>query len=77
MCLAIPMRITAIAGNAATVELEGVRQEISLMLLNDARVGDYVIVHAGFAIQRLDEESAKETIQYFKEMGELSNDAAL
>ena len=75
MCLAIPMKITGIAGNAATVEIEDVRQEISLMLVDDARVGDYVIVHAGFAIQKLDEEAAQETIQYFREMGELSDDA--
>jgi hydrogenase expression/formation protein HypC len=56
-----------IDGNAATIDVDGVRREASLLLLEDARVGDYVIVHAGFAIQKLDEEGALETLRLLKE----------
>ena len=51
----------------ATIDVEGVQREASLLLLEDARVGDYVIVHAGFAIQKLDESAAKETIDLLRE----------
>lgn len=64
MCLAIPTRVIAIAENRlATIDLNGVRRRVSLDLLPDIKVGDYVIVHAGFAIQRLDEEEALETLK--------------
>lgn len=67
MCLAIPSRITKIENNMATIDVEGVQREASLMLLEDARVGDYVIVHAGFAIQKLDEAAARETLDLLRE----------
>ena len=67
MCLAIPSRITKIENNMATIDVEGVQREASLLLLEDARVGDYVIVHAGFAIQKLDEAAAQETIDLLRE----------
>ena len=67
MCLAIPSRITKIENNMATIDVEGVRREASLLLLEDARVGDYVIVHAGFAIQKLDESAAQETLDLLRE----------
>jgi len=51
----------------ATIDVEGVRREASLLLLEDARVGDYVIVHAGFAIQKLDESAAQETLDLLRE----------
>ena len=51
----------------ATIDVEGVQREASLLLLEDARVGDYVIVHAGFAIQKLDESAAKETLDLLRE----------
>ena len=51
MCLAIPSRIIKIENNMATIDVEGVQREASLLLLEDARVGDYVIIHAGFAIR--------------------------
>ena len=68
MCLAIPALITAIEGNRATVEMAGVVQQASLRMMPDARVGEYIIIHAGFAIEKLDEEEAKETIALFMEM---------
>jgi len=68
MCLAIPSKITAINENEmATIDVEGVQRECSLLLLEDAKVGDYVIVHAGFAINKLDEAAAAETISYLRE----------
>ena len=64
MCLAIPARIEELTspGNAI-VNLGGVRKEISLALVDGAQVGDYVIVHAGFAIEKLDPVKAEETLK--------------
>ena len=67
MCLAIPSRITQIDNEMAVIDVDGVQRHASLLLLADARVGDYVIVHAGFAIQKIDEASAKETLKLLKE----------
>ena len=67
MCLAIPSKITKIENNMATIDVDGVQRKVSLLLLEDAHVGDYVIVHAGFAIQRIDEKAAKETLTLLKE----------
>jgi len=68
MCLAIPTRIKSIEGQTARVELGGVEMEISLLFTPEARVGDYVIVHTGFAISVLDEEEAQETLRLLAEM---------
>ena len=65
MCLAIPSRITKIENNMATIDVEGVQREASLLLLEDARVGDYVIVHAGFAISKLDQAAADDAFLEF------------
>jgi len=72
MCLAIPARIEELTtpGNAI-VNLGGVRKEISLALVDDAIVGDYVIVHVGYALQKLDQEEAELTLKMFAEMGVL------
>ena len=67
MCLAIPSKITQIKNNMATIDVDGVKREASLLLLEDARVGEYVIVHAGFAIQKIDEAAAMETLKFLKE----------
>lgn len=66
MCLAIPSRIVKIHDNMATIDVDGVQRETSLLLLEDAHIGDYVIVHAGFAIQKLDEEAALETLRLLR-----------
>ena len=70
MCLAIPARIEELTtpGNAI-VHLGGVRKEISLALVDDAVVGDYVIVHVGYALQKLDQEEAELTLKMFADMG--------
>ena len=70
MCLAIPACVEQlIAGDSAIVNLGGVRKEISLALVEDIAVGDYVIVHVGFALQKLDPEEAAQTLALFAEMG--------
>ena len=68
MCLAVPAKITKIEGNRATVDMAGVVRETSIMMLPAAQVGDYVIIHAGYAIEKLDEEEALRTIDLFKQM---------
>lgn len=69
MCLAVPMEVLEIEGNRAWVSAGGTRRQIRLDIIDERPgVGDYVIVHAGFAIHRIDEEVAKETLEMFKEM---------
>lgn len=69
MCLGVPMRVVEIDGQMAVAEITGVRRSVSLQLVDDVKVGDYVIVHAGFAIQVLDEAEALETIRLLQEFG--------
>ena len=70
MCLAIPGKIAEISGRTARVDYGGgVVREAALDLLPAARVGDYVLVHAGYAISRLDESEAEETLRIIREMG--------
>ncbi|OGT00084.1 MAG: hydrogenase assembly protein HupF [Gallionellales bacterium RIFCSPLOWO2_02_FULL_59_110] len=69
MCLAIPARVAELLENDnAVVEVGGVRKEISLMLVDGVAVDDYVIVHVGYAINRLDPEEAEKTLQLFAEI---------
>ena len=75
MCLAVPMRITAVDGRRATIAVEGLEQECSIVLVPDAEVGDYVLVHAGYAINVIDEDEARETYDLLREIGEF-DDAA-
>lgn len=70
MCLAIPARVVEIAENdQAIVDLGGVRKDISLALVEDVQVGDYVIVHVGYALTRLDPEEAEKTLALMAEAG--------
>ena len=68
MCLAVPAKIVAIKDSLATVELRGVTREASLMLLPEAKVGDYVLVHAGFAMQVIEQRDMEETEALWAEM---------
>jgi len=72
MCLAVPMKILEIHENKGLVEIGGVKREVSLQMMKDFQVGDYIIVHAGFAIQKLDEEEALETLDLFRQLEELA-----
>jgi len=67
MCLAIPSKIVKIENSMAVIDVDGVKREASLLLLDDAAVGDYVIVHAGFAIHKIDEQAALETLNLLRE----------
>ena len=67
MCLAIPSMIVEIEDEMATIDVGGVKRKASLLLVEDALVGDYVIVHAGFAIRKIDEEVARESLKYLRE----------
>ena len=68
MCLAVPALIKSVDGQMAEVEIGGVRRSIGLQLTPEARVGDYVLIHVGFAINVISEEKALETISLFEEM---------
>ena len=73
MCLAIPARITAIdpTGQTATVAVGAVAKECSLALIEDAAVGDYVLIHVGYALNRLSAEEAAETLDLMRQAGVL------
>ena len=64
------MKIINIEGDKGTVEVSGVKKEVSLMLIDEPKMDQYVLVHAGFAIERLDEEEAKETMKLIHEIAE-------
>lgn len=66
MCLAIPGKIVEINGLLATMDIGGVQKKISLVLVDSVAVGDYVIVHVGYALNRLDPEEAELTLQQFR-----------
>jgi len=67
MCLGVPMKVLSIADDMATCEIDGVRREASLMMVDGVGIGDYVLIHAGFAIERLDQEDAEETLRTLRE----------
>jgi hydrogenase expression/formation protein HypC len=72
MCLAIPGRIVEMvdeANGVAKVDVSGVRRNVNIALLDDARVGDYVLIHVGFALSKVDEKEAEETLRMLHELG--------
>jgi len=69
MCVGVPMQVISIDGDLAMTEVDGVKREASLMMLDqEVVVGDYVIIHAGFAISKLDQEDARETLALMREV---------
>ena len=72
----IPVRILSIDGDKAVGEVGGVERDVSVMMTPGARVGDYVIVHAGFAIQVLDQQEARENLKYLRELARSTQDQA-
>lgn len=68
MCLAVPLKIVKINGKDAEAEIEGVRRKIRVDFIKDPMPGEYVIVHAGFAIEKLDEKQALENLRLVKEV---------
>ncbi|MDD5618697.1 MAG: HypC/HybG/HupF family hydrogenase formation chaperone [Candidatus Omnitrophota bacterium] len=67
MCLAYPMKIIEIKGNQASVEADGIKRDVNIEFLKNAKVGDFVMVHAGFAIEKFDSEKVKDILEGFKE----------
>lgn len=71
MCLAVPSEIVSINNLVATIDVSGARRDISLMLLpEEVQVGDFVIVHAGFALQKIDRQAGQEALRLIKELVE-------
>ena len=76
MCLAIPAKITELRDNQmAAVEVGGVQQEVCIALLDDVKIGDYVIMHVGYALNKLDPEEAAKTLELFKELDQIKANA--
>lgn len=67
MCLAVPMLVKSIENEVAVCEIDGVQREASLMMLADVRIGDYVLIHAGFAIEKIEEQEAALTLRALRE----------
>ncbi len=76
MCLAIPAEVLKVDGNKGVVDYGGLEQEVSLDLVENVRPGDYVLVHVGFAIEKVSKEAALETIAIFKELEALEQENA-
>jgi hydrogenase expression/formation protein HypC len=74
MCLAVPAKIISISGSSATVDMLGNTTAADISLLEKASIGEYVLVHAGFAIQKYDEEEAKITLELLKELVQTADD---
>ncbi|MFX0170005.1 MAG: HypC/HybG/HupF family hydrogenase formation chaperone [Candidatus Hodarchaeota archaeon] len=68
MCLAIPAQVVSIEGNTATVDFGGVKRAVSIALLEQIKPGDYVIVHTGYAIQKMDRKEAEESLELWREI---------
>lgn len=75
MCLAIPARIKSINGAEAEAEIGGISRRISLQLTPEARVGDYALIHTGYAINIMDEKDAEETLQMMREMAGMAEES--
>lgn len=71
MCLGVPMQVKTIESEVAICEIDGVQREASLMMIDDVQVGDYVLIHAGFAIEKIDEKEAQLTLQALREALEM------
>lgn len=67
MCLGVPMQVRTIENDVALCEIDGVQREASLMMIDDIQVGDYVLIHAGFAIEKIDDDEAQLTLKALRE----------
>ena len=74
MCLSVPAKVISIEGDIAKASVGGTIMNANLNLVEDIKVGDYILLHTGFALQKIDEEEALETLKVFKEFGELNNE---
>ncbi|MEI6277437.1 MAG: HypC/HybG/HupF family hydrogenase formation chaperone [Prolixibacteraceae bacterium] len=74
MCLAIPAKVISVEGTAAVVSIEEVEYKASLLLLSDVQPGDFIMLHAGFAIEKVDAAEAEETLRLLNELNQFSPD---
>ena len=74
MCLSIPAKVESIDGDMALVSVGGSKYNASLQMLDDVEVGDFILLHTGFAIQKISKEDAEETLQIFKEFNDLNKE---
>jgi len=75
MCLAVPARVVELNGDSAIVDLDGIRKETSTVLLDEIAVGDYVLIHVGFALERIDPVEAAKTLKLFDELKAMDAEA--
>ncbi|MHA1768329.1 MAG: HypC/HybG/HupF family hydrogenase formation chaperone [Candidatus Thorarchaeota archaeon] len=74
MCLAVPARVESIAGDYAEVDFGGTRKKVCVTLLPELEVGEYVIVHTGYAIEKMKPEEAKKTLELFEQMAQMEGE---
>lgn len=75
MCLAVPVEVISVQGSEAEVDIGGVRRSVSITLTPEVKVGDYVLLHTGYAISVIDEAEARETLDMLREMIALGDEA--
>jgi hydrogenase expression/formation protein HypC len=68
MCLAVPAKVTAVEGDEAVLDYGGIKRRANISMLRDVRIGDYVLVHVGYAISKLDEQEALETLELWNKI---------
>ncbi len=68
VCLAVPMQVISLDGDSAICEIDNVRRKASVTMIENPQIGDYVLIHAGFAIEKLNEEEAEESLVIFRDM---------
>lgn len=71
MCLAVPVQLVEVNGEMGVVDISGTRRDVDLRIVEDPQPGDYVLLHAGFAIQKIDPEEAEKTLRIWDEMADL------
>jgi hydrogenase expression/formation protein HypC len=74
MCLSIPAKVISIEGQTAIVSVGGAEYEANLEMVEDVKVGDYILLHTGLAIEKLSEEDALESLKVFEEFADLNNE---
>ncbi len=74
MCLAVPAKILSIDGKCALIDFGGVKKEVSISLVPDIKIGEFVLVHAGYAIEKFREDEALETLRMIKELSQLQDE---
>jgi len=75
MCLAVPARVVELNGDSAIVDLDGIRKETSTLLLDEVAIGDYVLIHVGYALERIDPLEAAKTLKLFDELKAMDAEA--